>query len=99
MSKESSGPDAKTAEEWVSHIVALQARCDALEAVIVLLAKHHGVKSENAYALLETIRATSHQKRLETIEDRSPSMAAKIDRRIDISVIDPDLLKSLHFRS
>jgi hypothetical protein len=99
MSKESGDQNAKILEGLVAHIVALQARCDAMEALFFLMAKQLGAKREAVDAFLETIRATAHQKRLETIEDRSPSMAAKLDRRIDISKLDPDLLKNLHFHS
>jgi hypothetical protein len=67
--------------ELIRHIAALQARCDALEAVVEVIAINHGSTREKYQAVLETARERALQFRLERIEDQNPAAAAKIDDR------------------
>jgi hypothetical protein len=80
-----------------SHIVSLQARCDALSIAVHLLAVKLGLPRSSVQRLLKTGYDTSLQKRLERIEDQSPLWASKIDQRESLGDIDPDLLKGLEF--
>ena len=81
----------------ISHIVSLQARCDALNAMVEVLASREKIPLAQFREKMKEIYVTSYQKRLEPIEDSDPAAAAKIDQRGDMPALDPDLLKDLFF--
>jgi len=61
--------------------IRLEARCDALAQVLCALAVRHGIEMETIASAIERATARCHQKRLERIEDRNPSVAADLDLR------------------
>lgn len=81
----------------LGQLLALQARCDALETLVQILAVKQGSRRENVQAVMEKVRATYLQKRLARIEDRDPATAAQIDWRSDLSTVDDKLLDQLRF--
>ena len=92
-------PIVEALSALTSQIVALHARCDALSTLVQVLATNQGAQRKDVLAVLETVRATCLQKRLEQIEDQSPRWAARIDQRPEAGEVDPNLLKSLRFVS
>jgi hypothetical protein len=81
----------------VSQIVALQARVDGLQALVEILALNAGSDRQKVKATLKTVTESSHQVRLDRIEDLSPTAAALIDQREDIDELDLDLIDELGF--
>lgn len=81
----------------LSHIVSLQARFDALNAMVEVLASKQKIPLDVFRAKMKEIYSVCHQKRLEPIEDVDPAAAAKIDQRGDRPEIDPDLLGDFFF--
>jgi hypothetical protein len=55
-----------------------------------------GTDRKGIQEVLETVRATALQKRLEKVEDHSPLLATRLDGRDDVSQIDIELLKKMH---
>ena len=88
-------PSDDTLAAVISQNIGLQARIDALNAMVEVLASRSGVNLQVFRATSEKIRAASYQKRLERIEDQSPEASAKIDQREDMPSIDPDLMNDL----
>jgi hypothetical protein len=68
-------------------LVHLEARCDALAAVLCVVARKAGLSMEKVSKSIDDVTAAVHQKRLEAIEAKDPSLAAEIDYR----QITPDL--------
>ena len=97
MNEKLSDGTQQIVDALTSHIVSLQARCDALSIAVHLLAVKLGFPLSAVQRLLGTAYDTAHQKRLERIEDQSPLWASKVDQREALGDIDPDLLKGLEF--
>lgn len=86
---------AKDVEMLISHIVSLQARVDALNAMVEVLASREKIPLELFRSTTKKIYDTCLQKRLEPIEEIDQGAAAKLDPRGDTPDIDPDLLRDL----
>jgi hypothetical protein len=99
MSTEQNELIGEIVDATTRHIVQLQARCDALAALVLVLGKQLGAEPEKLREALGTVQATAYHKRLETLEDQSPTSAARLDQREDLSNVDWDLLKHLRFHS
>ena len=99
MSKKPNGAIGQLASAMTSHILKLQARCDALEAMVLALGMHLGAERKDIRDQLETACATYHHKRLEALEDLDPEVAANLPNQPDLGAVDLDLLKRLRFRS
>lgn len=95
MSNEDSGA---AVEKLIGHVLALQARCDALEIILRSLAVSGGADVAGFDETCRIVRATCAQRRLEPIEDLSPASAARLDWRDDAGPIDAELLKKLRPR-
>lgn len=98
MSTKPTGATGKLAAATTSHILNLQARCDALEAMVTVLGMHLGAERKDIRDQMEIIYATAHHKRLESVEDVDPEIAAKLPNQPDLGLVDIDLLKRLRFR-
>lgn len=81
----------------VSHIINLQARIDALTAIVELLALNNGSTREKFRHGLKTVIDASIQKRLEKLEAQSPRAAALVDLRKEMPEIDQKFLDALEF--
>jgi hypothetical protein len=81
----------------VSHIINLQARIDALTAVVELLALNNGSTRDKFRHGLQTVIDASIQKRLEKLEAQSPRAAALVDLRKEMPEIDQKFLDALEF--
>ena len=88
---------AKEKAALVFHIINLQARIDALTAIVEILAVGHGSNHDKFYSALQTVIDASVQKRLERIERQSPAEAALIDLRKEFPEIDQKFLDELKF--
>ena len=86
---------AKDVEVLISHIVSLQARLDALNAMVEVMASHQKMPLSLFRSSMKKIYDTCLQKRLEPIEEIDQAGAAKLDPRGDTPDIDPDLLRDL----
>lgn len=91
------GDVMKVVEGQAFQILTLQARCDALAAVVRMLAGRLGADTAKFPEGLEIIVETCRQLRLEKVEDRSPTLAARLDQRGPFVQLDPDLLDLFHF--
>ena len=98
MSKEANGSIDEVIDALSTRVLELHARCDALSALVLLLAQKQGAKPEEVQKTLEKVRATSLQKRLEGIEKGHPGWAATLDDRDqdEIGLVDLNLLSHLH---
>lgn len=81
----------------MAHNIRLQARVDALTALVTLLARNAGAAPEAVNKTLRNVEAAALQKRLEAVENQSPELAAEIDPRGDMPDIDLSLLERLKF--
>jgi hypothetical protein len=95
MDKESSDAILNIVDGLTRHIVQVQARCDALTSMVQIMAMAQGKDRMKVQVALDTLTATSFQKRLEKIEDQSPLWAARLDTRPDASAVDPVRLDNL----
>ena len=86
---------SKDVAALISQIVSLQARLDALNAIVEVMAERHKWPLDLMRQKQHEIYAACLQKRLEQIEDVDPEAAAQIDQRGDTPAIDPDLLRDL----
>jgi hypothetical protein len=89
--------DAKEKAALVFHIINLQARIDAVTAIVASLAIGHGSTHDKFYSALKTVIDASVQKRLEQMEGQNPGEAALIDLRKEIPDIDQKFLDELKF--
>lgn len=85
------------AKATTKHIIALQARVDALTAMVTLLATHLGADASGVRASLRGVEAASTQKRFEELEQLSPRLAADLDDREEMPEQWLDLLDHLRF--
>ncbi len=76
-------------------IVSLQARCDALEMMAQVLGRRLQLGDGDVRAMLERLRDTAHQKRLESIESSHAHLASLLDDRADLGAVDFALLEKL----
>ena len=86
---------SKDVEVLISHILSLQARLDALNAMVEVMASRQKLPLSLFRSTMKQIYDTCLQKRLEPIEDVDQAAAAKLDPRGDAPDIDPDLLENL----
>ena len=71
----------KVIEDLTAKCIRLEARCDALDTALCVLAIRHGIPRERIEAAIDKATALHHQKRLERIESLDPGLAASLDRR------------------
>ena len=83
-------------KEATRQIISLHARIDALSTIIEVLARNAGLSHEKLHHILDMVRETSIQKRLEKIETLSPAQACDLDFTRDLSKIDQSLLDELN---
>lgn len=70
----------KLAKEISLSMMQLQARCDALEAAIVLLAEKSGSKREEVRQLITAAEKEALQQRMIRVEDKfGPGFSANLD--------------------
>jgi len=82
-------------KEATKHIIALQARIDALDAVVCGLAIRAGSNYDKFYDGLKIVTETMKQKRLEMLESKLPREAADLSLPVDYSKIDQTLLDNI----
>ncbi len=58
-----------------------EARCDALQATVALLADMNGLNAAQVMQAIDRAAKIAFQKRLEQVEQLDPSLAAKLDPR------------------
>ena len=75
--------------------VELAARIDGLEILLASMGSHVGIHPDELVSKLRGAQSTSHQKRLQLVEDRNPSAAAGIDNRIGHPPIDEEMLRKM----
>ncbi len=75
----------------VAKTMRLEARCDALEIAVGLLAKKTGLSEEELLKYVDQLTELSFQKRLERAEGINPELAAEIDYRPELPEL-PDWL-------
>jgi hypothetical protein len=68
--------------------IEMQARNDALEAMVLTLAAKNGIPEAKAKAAMAQVEKASLQHRLEQVEQSDSSLAAELDRRPDRLDID-----------
>ena len=73
----------------------LAARVDGLEILLASLGSHVGISPDELASKLRIAQATSHQKRLEMLEEKNPSIAALLDTRSGMPPIDETMLKKM----
>ena len=78
-------------------VMALQARCDALDAVVEVMALKLGSTRQKFLEGRKRVCAAALQKRLETVEAVDPSAACSIDDRTDSVPLDMNILRGLVF--
>lgn len=67
--------------DLLSRTIELNARCDALQAAVALLAHLCGQDVAKIVEAIERTQNQSHSERLLRIEKTNPAIAAKLDRR------------------
>ncbi len=72
----------------------LEARCDALEIAVGVLAKKAGLPEEKLLKYVAQVTELSFQKRLERAEGVNPEIAAEIDYRPELPELPDELLDS-----
>ena len=80
-------------------MLELSARVDGLEVLLASLGNHAGIDPDELVTRLRTTQATAYQKRLEIVEDKSPTIAAMIADRTGMPPIDETLLKQMEIGS
>lgn len=75
-----------------SKSMQLEARCDALEVAVRVLAKRAGVDDSKVAKLIQDVTALRHQESLERAEDVSPRLAAQVDTRPSLPDIPDDFV-------
>ena len=73
----------------------LAARVDGLEILLASLGSHVGISADELVSKLRKAQATSHQKRLQMIEERNPHLAALLDMRSEMPPIDETMLDKM----
>lgn len=89
--------EAKEKAALIFQIINLQARIDALDALVQILAVGHGSNTEQFQAAHKKTVDAFVQKRLEKLENQSPAEAASIDLRKEAPDIDQSFLDALKF--
>jgi hypothetical protein len=74
----------------------LAAKIDGVEILLANMGSHVGIAPDELVSKLRVAQATCHQKRLQLVEDRNPSIAAELDNRIGHPLIDEELLKKMN---
>ncbi len=64
-----------------SKTMRLEARCEALEVAIGVVAQKPGLSPEQIHKIVEDVTTVSHQRRLERAEGIDPAIAAELDTR------------------
>ena len=98
MSAESDKLLAGSVEALARHVATLYSRCDALSAMVLVLAQQSGADLAAVRKELRVIEATALQKRLEALEQIDPLGASILDTRDNLEDVDLDLLKHLRKR-
>jgi hypothetical protein len=75
----------------------LSAMVDGLEILLASLGSHVGIDPYELVSKLRKAQATSHQKRLQTIEEENPYLAAHLDNRPEMPPIDETMLSKMEF--
>jgi len=75
--------------------IELVARIDGLEIMLASIGSHIGIDPDELVSKLRIAQSTSHQKRLQLVEDRNPSAAAEVDNRIGHPPIDEEMLRKM----
>ncbi|YCM46363.1 hypothetical protein V2O64_10075 [Verrucomicrobiaceae bacterium 227] len=73
----------------------LAARVDGLEILLANLGNHVGISPDELVSNLRKAQATSHQKRLQMIEEVNPHLAALLDKRPAMPPIDETMLDKM----
>jgi hypothetical protein len=73
----------------------LSARVDGLEILLASLGSHVGIDPYVLVSKLRKAQATSHQKRLQMIEEENPYLAAHLDKRTEMPPIDETMLSKM----
>jgi hypothetical protein len=76
----------KAVTSMASAILRLQARCDALEAVLRVLARKPGLEDQHVQKLIRDLTEAAHQQLLERVESLSPDLAVELDRRAPLDL-------------
>ena len=76
----------------VSKTMRLEARCDALEVAVGVVAKKAQLPEEKLMKMIDHLTEVSFQKRLERAEGVSPELAAEIDYRPQLPELPDEFL-------
>jgi lipid A disaccharide synthetase len=63
-------------------VVRLDARCNALEYVLAMVAEHPGLDKRKVWQAVEIALQRNHQELLEALEKTDPALASSLDFRI-----------------
>ena len=75
-----------------SKTMRLEARCDALEVALRVLAKRSGIDDVKVAKLIRDVTELRHQESLERAEDLSPQLGARLDTRRSLPDIPDEFL-------
>jgi hypothetical protein len=72
---------SKAIQTVLARTLMAEARCDALQATVALLADMNGLNAAQVMQAIDRAAKIAFQKRLEQVEQLDPSLAAKLDPR------------------
>ena len=72
---------SKAIQSILGRTLMAEARCDALQATVALLATKQGLDSDRVMAAIDQAAKGAFQKRLEEVEKIDPALAAELDPR------------------
>ena len=73
-------------------VVRMEARTDALEAVVRVLSMKLGIPDKKVEKLIADLTESQHQKYLERAEQVNPRLGADLDKRVELPELPDELL-------
>lgn len=69
-------------KQLTAAIIRLDAKCDALEIGLAVVAGQVGIEPKKICEAIAKVREQRHQQLLESLENKSPALAASLDFRL-----------------